>query len=57
MGNELKAVRGSFFDFIDDPWKHVGHEEKSARFYPDGLLVIENGKIKAFGPYDEVSKK
>ena len=20
------AIRGSFFDFIDDPWKHVGHE-------------------------------
>jgi len=57
MGNELKGIRGSFFDFIDDPWKHVGHEEKSARFYPDGLLVIENGKVKEFGPYDEVSKK
>jgi hypothetical protein len=19
------AVRGSFFDFVDDPWKHPGH--------------------------------
>lgn len=57
MGNELKAIRGAFFDFIDDPWKHVGHEEKAARFYADGLLVIENGKIKDYGPYEEVSKK
>ncbi|MGA2789687.1 MAG: guanine deaminase [Candidatus Bathyarchaeia archaeon] len=51
------AIRGAFFDFIDDPWKHVGHEETSARFHPDGLLVIEDGKIKAFGPYDQISPK
>ena len=44
------AIRGAFFDFIDDPWKHVGHEEKSARFNPDGLLVIEDGKIKSLRP-------
>lgn len=51
------AIRGAFFDFIDDPWKHVGHEETSARFNPDGLMVIEDGKIKAFGPYDQVFPK
>jgi hypothetical protein len=21
-------VRGSFFDFVDDPWKHPGHEDE-----------------------------
>jgi len=51
------AIRGAFFDFIDDAWKHVGHEETSARFNPDGLMVIEDGKIKAFGPYDQVFPK
>jgi guanine deaminase len=51
------AIRGTFFDFMDDPWKHVGHEETSARFNPDGLMVIEDGKIKAFGPYDQVFPK
>jgi guanine deaminase len=57
MAQKVKAVRAAFFDFIDDPWKHVGHEEKSARFYPDGMLIVEDGKIKAFGPYEEISKK
>jgi hypothetical protein len=52
---ELTAIRGSFFDFIDDPWKHVGKEEESARFYSDGLLVLENGKVKAYGPYAEIA--
>ncbi|HXZ89571.1 MAG TPA: guanine deaminase [Candidatus Dormibacteraeota bacterium] len=53
----LTAIRGSFFDFVDDPWKHVGHEEDSARFIPDGLLVIDDGKIESFGPYDEIHTK
>jgi guanine deaminase len=49
------AIRGSFFDFIDDPWKFVGAEHKAARYYPDGLLVIENGLIKAYGPFEKIS--
>ncbi len=53
----VKAVRGSFFDFVDDPWKHVGKEEESARFLPDGMLVMEDGIIKDFGPYSELSSK
>lgn len=53
----LKAIRGTFFDFVDDPWKHVGKEEESARFYADGMLVMDNGIIKDFGPYSEISKK
>lgn len=50
-----KAVRGIFFDLIDDPWKHIGNEQASARFYQDGMMVVENGIIKAFGPYKELS--
>ena len=55
MSKQVTGIRGSFFDFIDDPWKHVGNEEKSARFYADGLLIIEDGKVKAFGPFDKIS--
>lgn len=47
---KTRFIRGTFFDFIDDPWKHVGKEEESARFYADGLMVMDNGVIKAFGP-------
>lgn len=54
---EVKAIRGVFLDFIDDPWKHVGQEQKAARFYHDGMLVVENGVIKAFGPFDHISKQ
>jgi len=53
----LKAIRGSFFDFIDDPWKHIGQEEESARFYPDGMLVLDDGIIKDYGPYSTISQK
>src|SRR5271154_4104343 len=55
--SNLTGIRGSFFDFVDDPWKHVGHEAESARFYPDGLMVLDNGIIKAYGPYSEISTK
>jgi guanine deaminase len=50
-----EAIRGAFFDFIDDPWKYVGHDEQAARFYADGMMVIENGIIKAFGPYKKIA--
>ncbi|MBS7540760.1 guanine deaminase [Ancylobacter lacus] len=51
------AIRGRFFDFIDDPWKHVGREAEAARFLPDGLLVIEDGLIADFGPFAEVAPR
>ena len=51
------AVRGAFLDFVDDPWKHVGEEEKAARFYADGLLVVEDGIVRAFGAYHELAAK
>lgn len=50
----ITAVRGSFFDLLDDPWNYLGHEQDAARFVRDGLLVVDNGLIKAFGPYDDV---
>jgi guanine deaminase len=49
------GIRGTFFDFTDDPWKHAGNEQAAARFLADGLLVIENGLIKAHGNFADVS--
>lgn len=57
MGTARSAIRGSFFDFVDDPWKHPGDEQKSARFIPDGLMVLEDGIIKDFGPFETLSAK
>ena len=48
----IKAIRGSFLDFVEDPF--YVPEAESVRYLSDGLLVIENGKVKAFGPYDEL---
>jgi guanine deaminase len=53
----ISGIRGIFFDFIDDPWKHVGNEPAAARFFSDGLLVIENGLVKDFGDFSCVSSK
>ena len=55
--SSLHAIRGAFFDFIDDPWKHVGNEQAAARFFADGLMVVEDGKIKDLGNFSEISSK
>ncbi|TCT03150.1 guanine deaminase [Aquabacter spiritensis] len=47
----IVGIRGTFFDFIDDPWKHLGQESAAARFVADGLMVIEDGIIAECGPY------
>src|SRR5258708_5402120 len=51
------GIRGAFFDFIDDPWKHIGNEQAAARFHADGLLVIDDGRIADFGPFNELSRR
>ncbi|WP_088429955.1 guanine deaminase [Halomicronema hongdechloris] len=48
----LQAIRGAFLDFIEDPF--YAPEAESVRYVPDGLLVIESGIIKAFGPYNDL---
>ncbi|MGK7890508.1 MAG: guanine deaminase [Leptolyngbyaceae cyanobacterium] len=48
----LKAIRGTFLDFVNDPF--YGSEEDSVRYLPDGLLVLEGGKVKAFGAYEDL---
>ena len=57
---QSKGVRGAFFDFVDNPWELTARgvdESESARFIPDGLMVIKDGKIIDFGPYEELSGK
>lgn len=51
------GVRGTFVDFVDDPWRHVGREGDAARFHADGLLVFEGGVIVDFGAYEEVAPR
>jgi guanine deaminase len=51
------AIRGSFFDFVDDPWKHPGHEDRAARFGGDGLLVVRDGIIEDFGHFADISRR
>ncbi len=51
----LKAFRGSFLDFVDDPF--YSSESESVRYIPDGLLILENGKIKELGAYDRLKER
>ena len=57
MKGGTRAIRGTFFDLIDDPWKHIGKEQEAARFVRDGLLVVKDGLIADFGPFEEVSQR
>jgi len=57
MMGDLSAIRGTFFDFIDDPWRHIGDEKNSARFVRDGLLVVKDGIVEDFGPFAEVAQR
>ncbi len=43
----LKAVRGRLLSFRDDPY--VVGEAESHDYWADGLLVLEDGKIKQIG--------
>lgn len=46
------AIRGAFLDFIGDPF--YGSEADTVRYLSDGLLVMQNGKIIAFGSYADL---
>ncbi|MBD2259717.1 guanine deaminase [Pseudanabaena sp. FACHB-2040] len=48
----LKAFRGSFLDFVNDPF--YTSEAESVRYFSDGLLVVEQGRLKALGDYDKL---
>ncbi|WP_422927870.1 guanine deaminase [Singulisphaera sp. PoT] len=57
MTAEVRAIRGSFFDFVDDPWKYGAREKEAARFTRDGLMVVTDGIITDFGNYEDLSPK
>ncbi|NEQ50772.1 MAG: guanine deaminase [Leptolyngbya sp. SIO3F4] len=48
----LKGIRGAFLDFIGDPFYLP--EAESVRYLADGLLVLSEGIIEAFGPYEDL---
>lgn len=54
IASSIKGVRGAFLDFVGDPF--FVSELESVRYFPDGLLVIENGIIQALGNYADVCK-
>lgn len=53
--NSIKAFRGAFLDFVEDPF--YVPETGSVRYVPDGMLVVENGIVKAFGAYDRLQEQ
>ena len=50
--SQFKGIRGSFLDFVGDPFYQS--EVESVRYLVDGLLIVADGKIQAFGPYSDV---
>src|SRR3954465_1562637 len=57
LSSATSAIRGSFFDFRDDPWKYGDREQEAARFTRDGLMVVKDGLIADFGPFAEVAER
>ncbi|WP_341732536.1 guanine deaminase [Microcoleus sp. EPA2] len=51
----LKGFRSAILDFVDDPF-YVS-ESESVRYIPDGLLVLEQGKVKELGDYELLKEK
>lgn len=49
---KTQAIRAAALSFIADPFL-VG-SEASFHYEADSLIVIEDGKIKSFGPYDQL---
>lgn len=48
----LSAFRGSLLHFLDDPGD--GNSQAAVQYFDDGLLVVEDGKIKAAGPAQDL---
>lgn len=51
----IKAFRAAFLDFIADPFYTSVSE--SVRYFPDGLLIIKDGKIEDFGDYEVLKEQ
>ncbi len=44
----IKAYRASIMDFVDDPFLA---SDAACRYFEDGLLLVEDGKVSDFGDY------
>ncbi|MDY7023385.1 MAG: guanine deaminase [Cyanobacteriota bacterium] len=53
--DSIKAFRGSFLDCLVDPFYASVHD--CIRYIPDGLMIVENGKIKEFGSYKDLEPR
>ncbi|MFZ4729412.1 MAG: guanine deaminase [Pseudanabaena sp.] len=51
----IKGFRASFLDTIADPF--YTPEADCIRYFPDGLLIVENGKVKDLGSYKDLQTK
>lgn len=47
------AIRGSFLDFVDDPFFVPAPE--AVRYLPDGVLLVDQGQVVSLSPYGEVA--
>jgi guanine deaminase len=52
---DLSAIRSAFLDFVADPLQQP--ETDCARYLPDGLLVMQAGRIIAFGDYADLRSR
>lgn len=52
MRPQQKAIRGAILDFIDDP---ALRGDDAWRYIEDGILWIEDGRVKKTGSYEELS--
>ncbi|NUN64063.1 guanine deaminase [Pseudanabaena biceps] len=52
---DIKGFRASFLDAIADPF--YAPERDCFRYFPDGLLIVEHGKVKELGNYADLSAK
>jgi guanine deaminase len=51
----IKGFRASFLDAIADPF--YAPEADCVRYFSDGLLVVEHGKVKDLGNYEELKSQ
>lgn len=48
MTHALQAHRGEILHFVDDP----ADNDRAVEHFPDGLLIVRDGRIEACGPYE-----
>ncbi len=52
---KISAIRGSFLDFITDPFYYP--ELETVRYINDGLMIISGGIIQELDTYDKLKYK